>query len=54
MNLYFMLLMLATILVGVLGFAVFSGTIADWTQVAFFALIVAAFVTLVYDKRRPI
>lgn len=54
MTLYTLLLMAAAILAGFLGFGVLTGSSADWTQVGFFALLVAALTSLVFDRRRPI
>ena len=54
MTIYTLLLMAASILAGFLGFGFLRGAAADWTQVGFFALLVAAFTSLVFDRRRPI
>lgn len=54
MNFFALLLMFAAVLVGFLGFGYLQGPAADWTQMAFFALMISAIAALVFDRRRPI
>lgn len=54
MTLSTLILMVAAILAGFLGFGYLQGSLADWTQFSFFALLIASLASLVFDRRRPI
>lgn len=54
MNVYSLLLMFAAVFAGFIGFGYLQGSAADWTQMGFFVLLIAALAALVFDRRRPI